>query len=96
MSQPAIAASTPTALLRRAFNWWLAQVKHALPPTIFFFVGTKRQFARCKAMSGVGDKADLPVERPDVSLWTLNGLCVARKYRRIAVRTKALNVIAFP
>ena len=39
MSQPAIAASTPTPLLRRAFTWWLAQVKHALPPTIFFFVG---------------------------------------------------------
>ena len=39
MSQPAIAASTPTALLRRAVTWWLAQVKHALPPTIFFFVG---------------------------------------------------------
>jgi hypothetical protein len=29
--------------------------------------GTKRQFARCKAMSGVGGKADLPVERPDFS-----------------------------
>jgi hypothetical protein len=27
--------------------------------------GTKRQFARCKAMSAVGGKADLPVERPD-------------------------------
>jgi len=39
MSQPAIAASTPTPLLRRAVTWWLAQVKHALPPTIFFFVG---------------------------------------------------------
>jgi hypothetical protein len=26
-------------LLRRAFDWWLAQVKHVLPPTIFFFVG---------------------------------------------------------
>src|SRR6267142_6707711 len=38
MSQPAIAASTPTPLLRRAVTWWLAQVKHALPPTIFFFV----------------------------------------------------------
>ena len=24
---------------RRAFNWWLAQVKHVLPPTLFFFVG---------------------------------------------------------
>src|SRR6187200_1950579 len=39
MSQPAIAAPTPTALLRRAFAWWLTQVRHALPPTIFFFVG---------------------------------------------------------
>ncbi|MFL6820698.1 MAG: hypothetical protein ACJ8EF_22435 [Bradyrhizobium sp.] len=39
MSQPAIAAPTPTAFLRRALYWWLAQVKHALPPTIFFFIG---------------------------------------------------------
>lgn len=39
MSQPEITASTPTPLLRRAFTWWLAQVKHALPPTVFFFVG---------------------------------------------------------
>jgi hypothetical protein len=39
MSQPAIAASRPIALMRRAANWWVAQVKHALPPTIFFFVG---------------------------------------------------------
>jgi len=39
MSEPAIAASASTALLRRAFAWWLGQVKHALPPTIFFFVG---------------------------------------------------------
>jgi hypothetical protein len=30
--------------------------------------GTKRRFSRCKAMSGVGSKADLPVERPDFSL----------------------------
>ena len=30
--------------------------------------GTKRQFARCKAMSGMGVKADLPVERPDFSV----------------------------
>lgn len=49
MSQPAIAASAPMPFWRRAFDWWLAQVKHALPPTIFFFVGfnlilwTKRQ-----------------------------------------------------
>ena len=31
-------------------------------------IGTKRQFARCKGMSGVGAKADLPVERPDFSV----------------------------
>jgi hypothetical protein len=31
-------------------------------------LGTKRQFARCKAMSGVGGKADLPIERPDFSV----------------------------
>ena len=27
---------------------------------------TKRQFARCKAMSGAGGKADLPVKRPEL------------------------------
>ena len=32
--------------------------------------GTKRQFAQCKATSGVGGKADLPVERPDFSSLT--------------------------
>jgi hypothetical protein len=31
-------------------------------------IGTKRQFAQCKATSGVGGKADLPVERPDFSV----------------------------
>jgi hypothetical protein len=30
--------------------------------------GTQRQLLRCKAMSGVGGKADLPVERPDFSV----------------------------
>jgi hypothetical protein len=39
MSEPAITASVPRALVRRVVTWWLAQVKHALPPTIFFFVG---------------------------------------------------------
>ena len=39
MSQPAFASSAPTPFLRRAFDWWLAQVKRALPPTIFFFIG---------------------------------------------------------
>jgi hypothetical protein len=39
MSEPAVTASMPRALVRRAVTWWLAQVKHALPPTIFFFVG---------------------------------------------------------
>ena len=39
MSEPDFAASTPIQLLRRAVAWWFAQVKHALPPTIFFFIG---------------------------------------------------------
>ena len=39
MNWPAIAASTSIGLVRRTVTWWLAQVKHALPPTIFFFVG---------------------------------------------------------
>jgi hypothetical protein len=39
MDQPALATSTPAPFLRRAFEWWLAQMKHVLPPTIFFFVG---------------------------------------------------------
>jgi hypothetical protein len=39
MSQPATTDSTPTVLARRAFTWWLAQVRHAFPPTIFFLVG---------------------------------------------------------
>jgi len=39
MSQPALASSAPAPFLRRGFDWWLAQVKHALPPTIFFFIG---------------------------------------------------------
>ena len=38
MSQPAIAAPSPP-FLRGAFDWWLEQVKHMLPPTLFFFVG---------------------------------------------------------
>ena len=32
-------ASRPASFLLHAFDWWLAQVKHVLPPTIFFFVG---------------------------------------------------------
>jgi hypothetical protein len=49
MNPPAIAALAPAPFWRRAFDWWLAQVKHALPPTMFFFIGfnlilwTKRQ-----------------------------------------------------
>jgi hypothetical protein len=39
MSQPAFVSSAPAPFLRRVFDWWLAQVKHALPPTIFFFIG---------------------------------------------------------
>jgi hypothetical protein len=39
MSHPDIAASTPMPFPRRAFGWCLAQMKHVLPPTIFFFIG---------------------------------------------------------
>ena len=39
MSQPIVATAAPIPYLRRAFDWWLAQVRHVLPPTIFFFVG---------------------------------------------------------
>ena len=39
MSQPILATAAPMPFLRRAFDWWLAQVRHVLPPTIFFFVG---------------------------------------------------------
>ena len=36
-------------------------------------VGKKRQFAWCKAMSGVGGKADFPVARPEFSILILSG-----------------------
>ena len=39
MSQSIFAKPAPAPCLRRAFDWWLEQIKHALPPTIFFFVG---------------------------------------------------------
>jgi hypothetical protein len=39
MSHSAITASAPTPFPRRAFDWCFTQVKHALPPTIFFFIG---------------------------------------------------------
>jgi len=34
-----VVVAAPAPLLHRAFNWWLVQVRHVLPPTIFFFVG---------------------------------------------------------
>ena len=40
MTTPSIAAAgARVPLWRRAFDWWLAQVKHVLPPTIFFLIG---------------------------------------------------------
>ena len=39
MSLPAFAPPGPAPFLRRALEWWLEQVKHTLPPTIFFLVG---------------------------------------------------------
>jgi hypothetical protein len=43
--EKAMTASVPAGpaqrapVWRRAFDWWLVQVKHVLPPTIFFFFG---------------------------------------------------------
>jgi hypothetical protein len=39
MNPPAATAAPPTPLWRRAFDWWLAQVRHMLPAVIFFFIG---------------------------------------------------------
>jgi hypothetical protein len=38
-SSHSTAPGAPAPLWRRAFEWWLVQVKHVLPPTIFFFFG---------------------------------------------------------
>jgi len=34
-----VPAASAAPAWRRAYRWWLTQVKHVLPPTIFFFVG---------------------------------------------------------
>src|SRR5262249_13623560 len=39
VSQPNVSVSAPVSFLRRALDWWLVQMRHALPPTIFFFIG---------------------------------------------------------
>src|SRR6516162_1428051 len=39
MSQPNVSVFAPVSFPRRALDWWLVQMKHALPPTIFFFIG---------------------------------------------------------
>jgi len=54
--------------------------------------GAKRQFARCKAMSGIGGKADLPVERANFSLWTRSGLC--HSWQSISWRLVPLSSVA--
>jgi hypothetical protein len=33
------ATETPAPFWRRAFEWWLVQMKNVLPPTVFFFFG---------------------------------------------------------
>ena len=38
-NQPSIVASVRATFVHRAVYWWFAQVKHVVPPTIFFFVG---------------------------------------------------------
>lgn len=32
-------SQAPMPIWRRAFIWWLVQLRHMLPPTIFFFIG---------------------------------------------------------
>ena len=39
MNRSTFAPPASPPFLGQAFDWWLEQVKHALPPTIFFFVG---------------------------------------------------------
>src|SRR5215467_7866283 len=40
MTSPVSAASEARPpIWRRAFDWWLVQMKHMLPPTVFFFFG---------------------------------------------------------
>jgi hypothetical protein len=38
---PSVPANSgaPATIWQRAFTWWLVQVKHVLPPTVFFFFG---------------------------------------------------------
>ena len=35
----AVDVHVPMSIPRRLLAWWAAQIKHVLPPTIFFFVG---------------------------------------------------------
>src|SRR5262247_853133 len=39
MSQSNVSVSAPVSFPHRAFDWWLVQMRHVLPPTIFFFIG---------------------------------------------------------
>jgi len=39
VSQPNVSVSAPVSFPRRVLDWWLVQMRHALPPTIFFFIG---------------------------------------------------------
>src|SRR4249920_1201462 len=38
-SASSTASEAPAPFWRRAFDWWLVQVKHVVPPTLFFMVG---------------------------------------------------------
>ena len=39
MNHPNVSVSAPVSFPRRAFDWWLVQMRHVLPSTIFFFIG---------------------------------------------------------
>jgi hypothetical protein len=39
VSQPNVSVSAPVSFAHRALDWCLVQLRHVLPPTIFFFIG---------------------------------------------------------
>jgi hypothetical protein len=39
LNHSAVDVHVPMSTPRRLLAWWAAQIKHVLPPTIFFFVG---------------------------------------------------------
>ena len=60
-------ASRPASFLRHTVDWWLAQVKHVLPLTLFFFVVSRRQGAEREGRLGLKKPVqNLIMETPPV------------------------------